>query len=201
MRLSVPALKRALRWLGWLAIGMGVLVLVPRLVIEAQWFGQFNSQSVVLRRWALQLVAFALVFGLGVPLQLHQLQRCWRLRQQAARKTLPADPLVPLGPPLLLALLAALLILLAGGLTYLMVQASDLIAEPFSGDVITGIPVLADLPPWLFLGLAVALLPLLLIWPYTSLQVALAAALGRVGHRCGSWLEPLVARSAGGAIR
>ncbi|MBW0175163.1 MAG: UPF0182 family protein, partial [Vulcanococcus sp.] len=177
MRLSVDALKRGLRWLGWLAIGLGLLVLVPRLVIEAQWFGQFQSQSVVLRRWLFQLLAFALVFGLGVPLQLQQLQRCWLLRQQVSRKTLPASPLVPLGPPLLVGLFVGLLLLLAGGLTYLMVQAGDLIAAPFSGDVITGIPVLADLPPLLFIGLGAALLPLLLLWPYTSLRVALAAAL------------------------
>ena len=171
LRLSVNTLKRGLRWLGWLAIALGLVLLLPRLVIEAQWFAQFQSQSVVLRRWAFQLLAFALVFGLGVPLQLHQLQRCWRLRQQASRKTLPAHPLVPLGPSLLVGVLAALLLLLAGGLTYLMVQAGDLIAAPFSGDVITGISVLADLPPWLFLGLGAALLPLLLLWPYTSLQV------------------------------
>ena len=197
LRLSVNALKRGLRWLGWLAIALGLVVLLPRLVIEAQWFAQFQSQSVVLRRWLLQLLAFALVFGLGVPLQLQQLQRCWRLRQQASRKTLPSAPLVPLAPPLLLTLLGALLLLLAGGLTYLMVQASDLIAAPFSGDVITGIPVLADLPPWLFLGLAAALLPLLLIWPYTSLRVALAAALAgsatAVARGWSLWLPALLA--------
>ena len=38
-----------------------------------------------------------------------------------------------------------------------LVQARDLIAAPFSGDVITGIPVFADLPPWLVLGLVLGL--------------------------------------------
>ena len=131
-------------------------------MIESQWFGQFDAEPVILRRWLLQLLGFALVLGLGVPLQLQQLRRCWRLRQGWARKQLPSLPLLRLPPVPLLVLLAALLLLLAGGLSYLLVQARDLIAAPFSGDVITGIPVFADLPPWLFLGLVLALLPLLL---------------------------------------
>ena len=152
-------------------------VLLPRLGIEWQWFAQFDAQVVLLRRWLLQLMAFALVLGLGIPLQLQQLQASWRLRQTAAAKSLPAAPLFRLEPLPLVLLLAALLLLLAGGLTYLLVQARDLIAEPFSGRVITGIPVLADLPPWLFLGLAAGLLLPLLLWPHTTLRITLGAAL------------------------
>ena len=197
MRQSVDALKRSLRWLAWFALGLGLLVLLPRLLIEAQWFAQFQFQPVLLRRWLLQILGFVLVLGLAVPLQLRQLQRCWRLRQQSSRKSLPASPLVPLSPALLVALLAGLLLLLAGGLTYLMVQARDLIAAPFSGTVITGIPVLADLPPWLFIGLAGALFPLLLFWPYTSLRMVLAAALAgsatAVARGWSLWLPALLA--------
>jgi len=155
----------------------GLLVLLPRLGIEWQWFAQFDAEVVLLRRWLLQVLAFAVVLGLGIPLQLQQLQRSWRLRQAPGPKPLPASPLLRLGPPLLVLLVAALLLLLAGGLTYLLVQARDLIAEPFSGRVITGIPVLADLPPWLFLGLAAGLLLPLLLWPRTTLQITLGAAL------------------------
>ena len=179
------------------ALVLAVVLLLPRLVIEAQWFAQFGSQAVILRRWFLQLFSFSVVLGLGVPLQLQQLQRCWRLRQEAPRKPLPAAPLVAFGTLPLLAVLAALLLLLAGGLTYLMVQARDLIAAPFSGEVITGIPVLADLPPLLFLGLAGALLPLLLLWPFTTLRIALAAALAgsatAVARGWSLWLPALLA--------
>jgi hypothetical protein len=179
-----------------------VLVL-PRLVIESQWFGQFGAEPVILRRWLLQLLGFGLVFGLGVPLQLQQLRRCWRLRQGFARKQLPPAPLLRLRPLPLLLVLAALLLLLAGGLTYLLVQARDLIVAPFSGEVITGIPVFADLPPWLFLGLALALLPLLLWAPYTSLRIILAAALvasaTAVARGWSLWLPALLAAPFGEA--
>jgi hypothetical protein len=138
-------------------LGVAVLLvgLASRLVIEWQWFGEFQAQEMVLRRWLLQVGAFVLVMGLGVPLQLMQLQRCWRLRLEAPRKLMPPSPLFPWRGWPLVALLALLVVLLAVGLTYLMVQARDLIAAPFSGEVITGIPVLADLPPWLLVGLVV----------------------------------------------
>ncbi len=160
-----------------LALAMGLAVLLPRLGIEWQWFAQFDAEVVLLRRWLLQLIAFTLVLGLGIPLQLQQLQRSWRLRQAAAPKPIPALPLLTLSPLPLLLLLGTLLLLLAGGLTYLLVQARDLIASPFSGRVITGIPVLADLPHWLFLGLAFGLLLPLLVWPYSTLRITLGAAL------------------------
>ena len=131
------------------------------------------------------------------PLQLQQLSRCWRLRQEAPRKILPQAPLLALGQRGLLALLVALLLLLAGGLTYLMVQAKDLIAAPFSGRVITGIPVLADLPPWLFLSLAAGLLLPLLLWPFTTLRITLAAALAgsatALARGWSLWLPALLA--------
>jgi hypothetical protein len=166
-------------------------------LVEGQWFAEFDSAPVILRRWLLQLLGFGVVLGLGVPLQLQQLKRCWRLRQEAARKSLPAAPLVALGPRWLVLVLGVLLLLLAGGFTYLMVQARDLIAAPFSGKVIMGIPVLADLPPFVFIGLAAALLPLLLLWPFTTLRITLAAALAgsatAVARGWSLWLPALLA--------
>jgi uncharacterized protein len=180
-----------------LALALGVVLLVPRLVVESQWFAQFDAAPVLWRRWLFQLLAFSVVMGLGVPLQLQQLQRCWRLRQEARRKVLPAAPLVALGSRPLLAVLAVLLLLLAGGLTYLLVQAKDLVAAPFSGSVITGIPVLADLPPVLFLGLAAGLLLPLLLWPLTTLRITLAAALAgtatALARGWSLWLPALLA--------
>ena len=195
---------RSHRWRGWLwwlglalALALGLLTLVARLHIEWQWFGEFGAQDMVLRRWLLQVGAFVLVMGLGVPLQLMQLQRCWRLRLEAPRKQLPTSPLFPWRRWPLVGLLALLVVLLAGGLTYLMVQARDLIAAPFSGDVITGIPVFADLPPWLLVGLVVGLLPLLLRWPLTTLRIALAAALAgsatALARGWSLWLPALLA--------
>ena len=150
---ATPSLPRVLRHgLPAVALLAGLMVLVPRLGIEWQWFSQFGFEPVLLRRWLLQVGAFALVLGLGVPLQLQQLQRCWRLRQAWGSKLLPAAPLIALPPVRLVVMLSGLLLLLAGGLTYLLVQARDLIAAPFSGRVITGIPMLADLPALLFLS-------------------------------------------------
>ena len=174
-----------------------LLLVLPRLVVESQWFAQFDAAPVLWRRWLFQLLAFSVVMGLGVPLQLQQLNRCWRLRRDAPRKLLPSSPLVALGQGPLLAVLVALLLLLAGGLTYLLVQAKDLIAAPFSGRVITGIPVLADLPPWLFVGLAAGLLLPLLLWPLTTLRITLAAALAgsatAIARGWSLWLPALLA--------
>ena len=175
---ATPSLPRVLRHgLPAVALLAGLMVLIPRLGIEWLWFSQFGFEPVLLRRWLLQVSAFALVLGLGVPLQLQQLQRCWRLRQAWGSKLLPAAPLIALPPVRLVLVLSGLLLLLAGGLTYLLVQARDLIAAPFSGRVITGIPMLADLPALLFLSLAAGLLLPLLLWPHTTLRVALGAAL------------------------
>jgi uncharacterized membrane protein (UPF0182 family) len=168
-------LVKAAALLSLAAILLGVVV--PRLGVEWEWFAQFGFQSVVLRRWLLQLITFLLVMGLGIPLQLQQLQRCWNLRQRAGSKVLPPQPLFRLDPGSLVAFLAVLLILLVGGLAYLEVQARGLIAAPFSGDVISGFPVLADLSPWLLVGLGAVLLFPLLVWPHTTLRLLMGAAL------------------------
>ena len=170
-----PLLVKAAAFLIPAAILLGVAV--PRLGVEWEWFGQFGFESVVLRRWLLQLTAFLVVMGLGIPLQLQQLQRCWNLRQRAGSKILPPDSLFRLNPGPLVAVQAVLLILLVGGLAYLEVQARGLIAAPFSGDVISGFPVFADLSPLLMVGLGAALLIPLLVWPLTTLRLLLGAAL------------------------
>ncbi len=196
-RIPADRLAGMVRWVASLALLMGMLVLISRLSIERLWFAQFGAESVVMRRWLLQVLAFAVVMGLGVPLQLQQLNRCWRLRQQVARKDLPPFPLVVLGQRRLLLVLAALLLLLAGGLTYLMVQARDLIAAPFSGQVITGIPVLADLRPLLVVALAAGLVVPLLLWPLTTLRISLATALAgsatALARGWSLWLPALLA--------
>jgi hypothetical protein len=158
------------------------LLLLPRLWVEQAWFDQFQLRAMLLRRWGLQLLAFLAVLGLGIPLQLQQLQRCWNLRQGSKTQG-PAlgrpgrKPLLALeGWPLALAL-ALQLALLVGGLTYLLVQARGLINEPFNDAVLSGFPVLADLPLPLLASLAVGLLLPLLRWPLTSLRITLAAAL------------------------
>ena len=196
-RFSAESLLGALRWLAALALLFGLLLLFARLGIERLWFAQFGAEMVVMRRWLLQLLGFAVVMGLGVPLQLQQLNRCWRLRQQAASKDLPKSPLVVLGQRRLLLVLGVLLLLLAAGLTYLMVQARDLIAAPFSGQVITGIPVLADLRPLVVVALAAGLLVPLLLWPLTTLRISLATALAgsatALARGWSLWLPALLA--------
>jgi len=202
--MAISLLPRSQRWKwgGWvlvpIAIGVvGLLVLVARLSIEWQWFGEFGAQGMVLRRWLIQLVAFLVVMGLGVPLQLQQLQRCWRLRLEATRKQLPPSPLLGCSSWTLVGLLGLLLLLLVAALIYLMVQARDLIAAPFSGHVTTGIPVFADLQPLLLVGLALGLLFPLLRWPLTTLRIALAAALAgsatALARGWSLWLPALLA--------
>ena len=56
-------LTRPLRWLAWLGLLLAALVVVPRLLIEIQWFAQFGAEPVILRRWLLQLLGFGLVLG------------------------------------------------------------------------------------------------------------------------------------------
>ena len=188
---------RLLRWLGVAGLAVLLAVAISRLTIEWLWFGEFDAQGLLLRRWLFQISAFAVVMGLGVPLQLQQLQRCWRLRQQHRQKEVSQGAMARLGQWQLLVVLALLLVLLTVGLTYLMVQAHDLITAPFSGQVITGIPVLADLPPWLVLGLALGLVPSLLLWPLTTLRIALAAALAAsataLARGWSLWLPALLA--------
>jgi len=180
-----------------LALLLLAIVLASRLIIEWLWFAEFEAQGMLLRRWLLQIAAFTLVMGLGVPLQLQQLQRCWRLRQQPARKALPAQPILVLGSRGLSLILLALLGLLTVGLSFLWVQAQGLIAEPFSGQVITGLSGVVGLPLVLVLSLAVVLLPALLLAPRTSLQIILAAALAAsataLARGWSFWLPALLA--------
>jgi uncharacterized membrane protein (UPF0182 family) len=176
-------------------------MMLGRMAVEWHWFGQFELQSVLLRRWGLQLVAFVLVFGGGSLLQLKQVQRCWRLRQEATTKSLSPEPLLRLGGSRLLLALVALLLLLATGLAYLVLQARDLIGAPFSGQVITGFSVLLDLPPLLPLGLAAGLLIPLLIRPLATLRITLAAALAAsataLARGWSLWLPALLAAPFG----
>jgi uncharacterized membrane protein (UPF0182 family) len=187
-----------------LAAALGVLasiVVLARMAVEWHWFAQFDLQGVLLRRWALQVLAFLLVFVGGSLLQLKQLQRCWRLRQEAARKLLGPDPLFSLQGRRLLLALMLLQLLLATGLTYLVLQARDLIGAPFNSQGITGLSVLAGLHPLLPLALAAGLVVPLLLWPLTSLRIILAAALAASGTALARgwslWLPALLAAPFG----
>ena len=203
MALPVPRLSwRLLRLAVLLALALiGGVGLLGRLLVEWQWFGQFGFQSVVLRRWVLQLVAFALVLGIGSLLQLKQLQRCWRLRQSMATKVLPPRPILRLNGVGLVLSLLSLMLLLGAGLGYLLVQARGLIAAPFSGEVITGFPLLRDLPHPALVGLLALLIPPLLVWPLTSLRIILTAALAAsataLARGWSLWLPALLASPFG----
>jgi uncharacterized membrane protein (UPF0182 family) len=179
----------------------GSIWLLSRMVVEWQWFGQFSFQSVLLKRWCYQLLAFLGVLGIGCLLQLKQLQRCWRLRQGAASKMLPPRPILSLGSRTLGLSLVGLLLLLTGGLGYLLVQARGLINAPFSGDVITGLSVMKDLPHLALLALLGGLIPLLLRWPLNTLRVVLTAALAAsataLARGWSLWLPGLLASPFG----
>lgn len=193
---------RSLRTPLLIALGlMAGLVLLGRLVVEWQWFAQFGFESALVRRWWFQCLAFAGVMGIGSLLQLKQLQRCWRLRAARGLKGLPPRPILRLGSRGLVLALGGLMLLLAGGLTYLLIQARDLIAAPFSGEVITGLSVLRDMP-WLALLVLIALLvPLLLAWPLSTLRVVLTAALAAsataLARGWSLWLPALLAAPFG----
>ena len=195
-----PHVRRPPRLLLLPGAAFGLALLLggtSRLAIEWRWFGQFGFEGMLLRRWLLQLGAFALVCGPLSVLQLQQLQRCWRLRQECRGKPLPATPLLRLDPPGLVLLLLGLLFLLVVGLSYVLVQARGLIAAPFSGNVISGFPLLRDLPPLLPLALAAALVLPLLMAPLTTLRITLAAALAgsatAIARGWSLWLPALLA--------
>lgn len=193
--------RRPLRLLLTLAAGLTglglALVLWSRLAIEWRWFSQFGFEGMLLRRWLLQIGAFVLVCGPLSVLQLQQLQRCWRLRQQSGRKQLPETPLLRLAPFQLVPVLLGLLLLLVIGLSYVLVQARSLIAAPFSGNVISGFSLLRDLPPLLPLALAAVLVLPLLLAPLTTLRITLAAALAgsatAIARGWSLWLPALLA--------
>ncbi len=152
------------------------LVLLPRLWIELQWFKQFDLGPVVLKRWGLQFLALGLVLGIGIPVQLNQLQRCWKLRRRdpAYRGESVFIPLRGWG---LLVLLVLVLGLLSTATSYLFVQALGLLREPFSGVVLSSFPVLGSLPLPMVIGIAAALLVFLLRWPLTTLRISLSLAI------------------------
>ncbi|MFN9646530.1 MAG: UPF0182 family protein [Cyanobacteriota bacterium] len=202
MALSFP--RRSWRWLGLatllaLALAGGALLLA-RLLVEWQWFAQFGFQSILLRRWLLQLIAFVGVLGIGSLLQLQQLQRCWGLRQGRILETLPPRPILRLSGLRLVLSLLALLLLLLGGLGYLLVQARGLIAAPFSGEVMTGVSLFRDRPHPALAGLAL-LIPPLLLWPLTTLRIILTAALAAsataLARGWSLWLPALLASPFG----
>lgn len=175
-------------------------MVLGRLLVEWQWFSQFGFQSVLLRRWVLQLIAFVAVLGIGSVLQLKQLQRCWDLRQNSLQKPLPPRPILRLGGPRLALTLIGLLLLLLGGLGYLLVQARGLIAAPFHGEVMTGVSLLRDrLHP--ALAALILLIPPLLLWPLTALRIILTAALAAsataLARGWSLWLPALLASPFG----
>tara|TARA_B100001939_G_scaffold115132_1_gene99586 strand:+ start:822 stop:3587 length:2766 start_codon:yes stop_codon:yes gene_type:complete len=169
-RLSRPRLLLAI------AAAVMALVLLPRLWIELQWFEQFGLGPVVLKRWGLQFLALTLVLGIGIPVQLNQLQRSWRLRRRdpASRGE---DMFLPLNGWALLLVLLLVLGLLSTATSYLFVQAFGLLREPFSGIVLSSFPVLGSLPLPLVIGIAVVLLVFLLRWPLTTLRLSLSLAI------------------------
>ncbi|MFM9088700.1 MAG: UPF0182 family protein [Cyanobium sp.] len=174
-----------------------------RLVVEWQWFAQFSFQSVWLKRLWIQLLAFAGVLGIGLLLQLKQLERCWRLRENQSLRQLPPRPILRLENSTLVLTLVGLMVLLIGGLGYLLIQAKGLIAAPFSGEVITGLSVLKDLPHLALLALMALLIPPLLAWPLTSLKIILSAALAAsataLARGWSLWLPALLATPFGEA--
>jgi uncharacterized membrane protein (UPF0182 family) len=175
--------------------------LLSRLMVEWQWFEQFGFQSVLLKRWWYQLLAFASVFGIGLLLQLKQLQRCWRLREIQTRKELPLRPILRLENRQLVLALVSLMVLLIGSLGYLLIQAKGVIAAPFSGEVMSGLSVLRDLPSLALLAWMALLIPPLLAWPLTTLQAILTAALAAsataLARGWSLWLPALLASPFG----
>jgi len=184
-----------------LALPLLLILGVSRLAIEWRWFAQFGFEGVLLRRWLLQLGAFVLVCGPLSVLQLQQLQRCWRLRRNGSGKELPTTPLLRLDAPALVLTLVALLLVLVLGLAYLLVQARELITNPFSGQVLSGFSLLLRMPPALPLGLAAVLVVPLLRAPLTTLRVTLAAALAgsatAIARGWSLWLPALLAAPFG----
>lgn len=174
--MGAPAFSRsqAAALASFLAAALLLILLLPRLWVELAWFEQFQFEQLLLRRWVVQGVAFIAVLGLGIPLQLQQLQRCWSLRSQNQIQRGNLPPLKGWGLSFVLALLLSSLLL---GLTYLLVQARGLINAPFNNEALSGLPMLAGVPVGVLLALALALLVPLLRWPLTTLRIALSAAL------------------------
>ena len=179
---------------------LALLLVGPRVWIELRWFEQFNLGGVLLRRLGLQLTALLLVLGIGIPIQLQQLQRCWKLRRHG-RPHQGETVLLPLRGWGLACAIVLLLSVLATSLAYLLVQAEGLIEEPFSGLVLSSFPVLGELPLSLVIGLAAVLLVLLLRWPLMVLRITLTAAIVASGTALARgwsfWLPALLASPFG----
>ena len=179
---------------------VALLLVGPRVWIELRWFEQFNLGGVLLRRLGLQLTALLLVLGIGIPIQLQQLQRCWKLRRHG-RPHRGETVLLPLRGWGLACAIVLLLSVLATSLAYLLVQAEGLIEEPFSGLVLSSFPVLGELPLSLVIGLAAVLLVLLLRWPLMVLRITLTAAIVASGTALARgwsfWLPALLASPFG----
>ncbi|MBE9173899.1 UPF0182 family protein [Cyanobium sp. LEGE 06143] len=168
-------------------------VLASRLWVEWSWFSQFSLDSVLLRRWGLQLLGLGLGLGLTALLQAWLLW-FWRL-PGAARGRLPL-PTLPYGL-LLLVLLAGTLVPLAlvWGLT------ARLAFQPFDPQRLHGLIGLAGLSPGPLLLAAVVAAVLLGFRPeagarllHAVLGLGLALVLGR---GWGLWSLAVVAEPSG----
>ena len=60
------------------------LVLLPRLLVEGQWFAEFDSAPVILRRWLLQLLGFGVVL-VGVVVAMLASTVVWSLFSKVRR--------------------------------------------------------------------------------------------------------------------
>lgn len=196
---SRPA--RLLIWPSVLLLLVTGLVMAARLTIEWHWFAQFGFEAVLLRRQLLQLLAFVVVFGLGSFLQLRQLQRCWRLRDQPRRTPPPPSPLLAMGSRGLVAVLLLLLLTLATGLCFLWVQARELIGDPFNAQLVAGLSVVGRVQPAVVLLLSALLILPLWRWPLTGLRLILGAALAAsataLARGWSLWLPALLAAPFG----
>ena len=180
--------------IGVLALAAGGLVLLARLWVEWQWFGQFGWTGVLLTRWLLQLggavagllVAFALQCWLG-----------WYWALPARGTALRFG----LGPwPYAVGLMAAAVLQLLP-LLLLVRLAQRLLLNPFDPRRLHGLIALGDLA-WLpLLPVLLVVAAGLLLWPRWAPRlvaaaggVALAAVLAR---SWGLWAEALLVPNTG----
>ncbi len=197
------------RWLAWSSVALAVaglvavVVVVARLIVEWHWFAQFGFEAVLVRRVLWQMLALLVVFGLGSFLQLSQLKRCWRLRDRPAQPARGRQSLLVLGSRPLVVSLLVLLLALALGLSFLWVQARELIASPFHAQVMAGFGVASRIQPIVVLALAAGLVIPLWRWPLTILRLILAAALAAsataLARGWSLWLPALLAAPFGEA--
>ena len=168
-------------------------VLAARLWVEWSWFSQFSLDSVLLRRWGLQLLGLVLGLGLTALLQAW-LQWFWRL--PGATRGRLALPTLPYGLMLVGLLVGALLPL---GLVWGL--AARLAFQPFDPQRLHGLIGLAGLSPGPMLLVAVVAAVLLGFRPeagarllHGALGLGLALVLGR---GWGVWSLAVVAEPSG----